>query len=691
MHKQAEVGEAAHAAYKGGLDTRQVLQLRHWTDTLLQRASMTAGALPDASSSLDEAPNQDAKAVTAAAESLFRHLDLDDDGFLSPDELRHALSELGAADPEGSAAVNELMKLADANADGAVSLAEFLEFQKRVGLAQATSAVDRVTANLLDDTSTPPVTIDVESMTVSSDVESEIDEAIFLDDGSSPFLRARSSSSSGAGSSGSTATAYRQIAISNQAPSSSSGLHRWSTTPNPSGDDLGGTSEPSASSSSTSNKRRKKPIASAFIESSGSTASVSSLDETTTSTSISSSFGNSSTTNGTSTSASASNATTTTAQRQRRISSRPAVNLPSTSTSGRSPAAAVRRQQQQQQQRSRRQNSVQLQRQTIDYAHDDEVEIDVAVLATNGNMSMTSSSSSSTSAVSTQSTASTNGGDMPAITAAVVPRNSVQEVVVEKSAISTPPTLLNKPVQKPSTSSSPEQQQSSRSGGVLQWEPPLAVKSLMRIFKPVDSFPHDAVWALQPISSNTHPLLDAAGQPLAPLPTSGTNEQETLGIAVPLHGPCIIGGRRDIDCDVVLDVPTVSGRHIRLEVVVKKARGEVVHGEGLVGRLGPAGSRLMVMDLDSTNGTWLNRYVFCFSNYYLYIDEARYIFQLNKNFIQTLWYSAGVVWLHTRKFHCGQETLFALLNQASPFKSSSLTINHPLLLLLLLVLIHKRL
>lgn len=48
------------------------------------------------------------------------------------------------------------------------------------------------------------------------------------------------------------------------------------------------------------------------------------------------------------------------------------------------------------------------------------------------------------------------------------------------------------------------------------------------------------------------------------------------------------------DCDYVLDVPTVSGRHVRLEVLRRPdAKGGF--------------SRLLLTDLGSTNGTRVNR------------------------------------------------------------------------------------
>ncbi len=48
MHERAERGEAAHTAYKGGLDVVQARQLKACTDALLARASATSGGTADA-------------------------------------------------------------------------------------------------------------------------------------------------------------------------------------------------------------------------------------------------------------------------------------------------------------------------------------------------------------------------------------------------------------------------------------------------------------------------------------------------------------------------------------------------------------------------------------------------------------------------------------------------------------------
>ena len=71
MHEQAESGGAAHAAYKGGLDSQQVQRLQSWMQSLqaLPLPGVTSSAqLPDKEQAWS---NQ-----AAAAEQLFRYVGL---------------------------------------------------------------------------------------------------------------------------------------------------------------------------------------------------------------------------------------------------------------------------------------------------------------------------------------------------------------------------------------------------------------------------------------------------------------------------------------------------------------------------------------------------------------------------------------------------------------------------------------
>jgi ppGpp synthetase/RelA/SpoT-type nucleotidyltranferase len=102
MDEQAEMGAAAHAGYKGGLDARQAQQLQSWTQELQRRLLQqpqqklqlpapsgpglpAAAAAPGAAGGCSDA---ELAAAQAAAEGLFRHLDRDGDGRLSLDELQ---------------------------------------------------------------------------------------------------------------------------------------------------------------------------------------------------------------------------------------------------------------------------------------------------------------------------------------------------------------------------------------------------------------------------------------------------------------------------------------------------------------------------------------------------------------------------------------------------------------------------
>lgn len=83
MHERAEMGEAAHAAYKGGLDAQQTLQLKELTESVLRRAAAAAAAASSAAAAGGSASSGD-----AAAEALFRHLDQNGDGRIRWEEDR---------------------------------------------------------------------------------------------------------------------------------------------------------------------------------------------------------------------------------------------------------------------------------------------------------------------------------------------------------------------------------------------------------------------------------------------------------------------------------------------------------------------------------------------------------------------------------------------------------------------------
>lgn len=135
MHEAAEMGEAAHGAYKGGLDAFQARQLRSWTEALMQK---TAQHYAVYDSALD------------SSASLFCHLDQNGDGRVSLAELESVLHDLGWSTRSNVAAARELLRSADTDGDGFISMEEFVAFQKRVGLVHAARAFDTTTAFAID-------------------------------------------------------------------------------------------------------------------------------------------------------------------------------------------------------------------------------------------------------------------------------------------------------------------------------------------------------------------------------------------------------------------------------------------------------------------------------------------------------------------------------------------------------------
>ena len=107
------------------------------------------------------------------------------------------------------------------------------------------------------------------------------------------------------------------------------------------------------------------------------------------------------------------------------------------------------------------------------------------------------------------------------------------------------------------------------------------MRPIVRVWQQSRPLPADADWRLVPAPGNSTPLLGSVGQPLN-------------GLELPERGPRVVGAVRSRDCDAVLDVATVSGRHARLWV---RRRPDVNT------------SQLFVCDLGSTNGTWVNRWV----------------------------------------------------------------------------------
>ncbi|KAL0024788.1 hypothetical protein WJX79_007329 [Trebouxia sp. C0005] len=173
MHELAESGDAAHAAYKGGLDALQANKLQSWTHTLR--------ALPPAAL-IDEHHPPEWSNHAAAAEQLFSHLDRDGDGYISVEEVGVLLEELGvdagvgqeqdprqSHKPDAGAAqgTGQQLQGADARAgqqllaalankqQSGVTFADFLQFNSQANLLRALPKVDTETAQSLRRSTAP--------------------------------------------------------------------------------------------------------------------------------------------------------------------------------------------------------------------------------------------------------------------------------------------------------------------------------------------------------------------------------------------------------------------------------------------------------------------------------------------------------------------------------------------------------
>ena len=109
--------------------------------------------------------------------------------------------------------------------------------------------------------------------------------------------------------------------------------------------------------------------------------------------------------------------------------------------------------------------------------------------------------------------------------------------------------------------------------------PPRNENTIRRLFSKAGTQEIESTWSIEPI--NAIEVANAVGKPFP-----------VGGIDLPRHGPIIVGAVENGDNDLVIDIPTVSGRHGRLEVIRDRANGL---------------SKCLVMDLGSTNGIWVNR------------------------------------------------------------------------------------
>lgn len=130
MHEQAEKGDSAHAAYKGGLDAAQARRLRRLT-RLMDVSSLRSGPY---------GKEGDATNGLTTAHALFRDLDSNGDGHVSAEEMERAFEELGGDANFANFGTRALMAAADENGDGLVSPEELMNLQKKVASTLVTNA-----------------------------------------------------------------------------------------------------------------------------------------------------------------------------------------------------------------------------------------------------------------------------------------------------------------------------------------------------------------------------------------------------------------------------------------------------------------------------------------------------------------------------------------------------------------------
>jgi tetratricopeptide (TPR) repeat protein/ppGpp synthetase/RelA/SpoT-type nucleotidyltranferase len=486
MHAQAESGAAAHAAYKGGLDASQAKQLREWTESLLTRNNGNVPASDSDSSDSEECTSSS----TGTAEALFRSLDINGDGKVSYDELRYVVTELGGSNDGGDdAGAAALLAALDTNSDGEVSLDEFLDFQTRVGLVHAASAMDEATAAAAEE-----LLLKRTSSTSATGNHSIVSSGKLRRIDTTTTTTASSSSSSSSSPSSSAATV-----LNNR--SSSSALQSWNS-------GRGSGSSDSSDISPRSMKARRQAAA-FFIEQEEDLCEAETIDTTT-----------------------GAHATSTN-------------DVKSTSGSGSSSGGSG--------------------------------------WSING--SLDEANTDPNGLLSSAEEEEDEEGD-------TVYGNS------DTKATSSLPSQQRNQVSSSSSSAPavPELKSPSFNNGanalldfeaeIPAWKGERAMQAFMRLFQRAGVAEVAATWQLVPVSASaaiSTPAADAVGQRIDP-PESP--------IPLPRHGPCIVGAVRNKDCDIIIDVPTISGRHARLEVIRQ-------HTIGL--------SKCVIMDLGSMNGTWVNR------------------------------------------------------------------------------------
>ena len=152
MHAAAEMGAAAHTAYKGGFkeDPGAADALAELVSAANAAAEQRFGEFAESGIASDPA----AAGRDADADRMFCMFDLDGDGRVTRDELRAVIGDVWAAEEDESgvagAAADELVAMIDADDDGTVSAEEFARFRASLKVLGSLPGADAATKAVID-------------------------------------------------------------------------------------------------------------------------------------------------------------------------------------------------------------------------------------------------------------------------------------------------------------------------------------------------------------------------------------------------------------------------------------------------------------------------------------------------------------------------------------------------------------